>query len=188
MAVMKLYMQQLIYDGTSYTQGAVVDVLSQWNIGVSEFPFSRYPESKDIAKRDWKGTDGVEIYTPTGGLPLKDYDVDVTFLYSGTKTRIQADLNGFLDFIYGRGAVGLVGGVGSGRLAIYDDHVADGKKDVYVVSVANELYWNVDTDDDTIATFKVKFHVADPVTDVVVERNQQGVVTGMTWDDLNANT
>lgn len=180
MSVPKLYMQQIMFDGATYTKGAVVDILSEWKVGVMRFPFMRYPGAKDVATLDWKGEDGIESYTPAGGLPLKDYDVDVTFLYSGNKSAISADLRGFIDYLYGRGSVGLVDGVGSGRFAIYDEHISDGRKDVRVVSVSNDLYWNEDCDDETIATFTVKFHVDDPSTDVVPIVDG-GSVTDLTW-------
>lgn len=185
MEVPRLYIQQLIYDGTTYVQGSVIDVLSQWNVGVTEFPFVIFPESKDVASRDWKGTDGVESYIPTGPLPVKDYDLEVKFLYSGTKESIKNDLSGFINFLYGRGSVGQVANVGCGRLAIYDEHVAIGRKDVRVVSISPDLYWNEDCDDETIATFTIKFHVDDPITDVSLVKTGN-VVTGFTWSGLSS--
>jgi len=72
--------------------------------------------------------------------------------------------------------------VQSGRLAIYDEYVAMGRKDVVVSEVDNELYWATDADPDAIAKFKVKFMVYDPVTEVTATvASGQSAVTNLSF-------
>jgi len=160
MSIPRLYIQQLYFDGVSYTKGEVVDLLEAFNIGCSKFPFMKNPESKELPTRDWPGEDGRDVYIPKK-IPIKEYDIEVDFIYKGSEDNISRDITAFVNFLYGRNnkAVG-------GRLAIYDDYLKMGRKDVRVLSVSNDVYSCSNDDPDAIATFKVKFSVEDPVTDV----------------------
>lgn len=161
MEIKKTYIQQLSFDGKSYKKGIVVDLLSAFNIVCSDFPFKLLSEAKDLPTRDWAGEDGRDIYIPQK-ICVKNYDVEAQFLYKGTEDRISKDVADFINFIYGcnDGAIG-------GRLAIYDDYTKIGRKDVHVISIDNDVYSCDNSDPDAIATFKVKFSVEDPITNVV---------------------
>lgn len=52
MEIRKLYIQQMDFDGLQYTKGISVDLLDKFNIGCEEFPFKKYPEAKELPKRD----------------------------------------------------------------------------------------------------------------------------------------
>lgn len=160
MAIYDTYMQQLSFDGLEYTKGSVVNILDTFGVVCQEFPFKKNPEPKDLPARDWAGEDGLDVYVPTT-LPVKSYDIDVNFLYKGTESNIRTDISLFLDFLYGRNG----GAVGS-RLAIYNTYTGIGRKDVVVSSVENEVFFINDGDPDTVAKFKIKFKVYDPVTEV----------------------
>ena len=163
MTIYNTYIQQLDFNGTTYTKGGVVDLLETYKIICQEFPFNKNPKPKELPTRDWAGEDGVDVYVPTK-IPVKHYDIEVEFLYVGTEDAIREDLTGFIDFLYGRqeGATG-------GRLAIYNEHTGIGRKDVVIAEVKNELFYLTESDDDAIAKFKVKFTVYDPTTDVTPE-------------------
>lgn len=120
------------------------------------------------------------MYIPDGGIPEKSYDIDVEFLYVGTEETMRDDLIHFINFIKGRskGAVG--DAVQSGRLAVYDEHVQMGRKDLVVDEIDNELYYRSEHDDDKVARFKVKFKVFDPTTEVGLVKNG-GKVTDLAW-------
>jgi hypothetical protein len=90
----------------------------------------------------------------------------VTFLYVGTKADIRTDISNFIDFLYGRIKADNSDTVKSGRLAIYNEYVGMGRKDVVVSDIDNELLYCYDTDPDAVAKFKVKFTVYDPTTAV----------------------
>lgn len=163
MAVYNTYVQQISFDGTTYTKGTVVDLLETFNIISQDFPFKKNPKPKDLPTRDWAGADGLDVYVPEE-IPMKSYDIDVTFLYVGTEPNIRTDISNFLDYIYGR--VGANGAFKSGRLCIYNEHVGMGRKDIVVSDVDNEIFYCSEYDSDAVAKFKVKFTVYDPTTDV----------------------
>ena len=176
----KAYIQQTWFDGVNYAKGSVVDILSDYNIAVMEFPFKRNPKTKALPSRDWAGTDGLDVYVPVDGLPVNSYDMEVTFLYKGTEGTIREDLSKFIDFICGRIPGNRNDSIQSGRLTIYDEHVGMGRKDVVVSEVDNELFYCSEYDKDAVAKFKVKFTVYDPTTDVRLSKTG-GVVTNLSW-------
>ena len=176
MAIYKTYIQQLSYDGTDYTKGSVVDLLTAYKIICQDFPFKKNPKPKDLPTRDWAGEDGLDVYVPDK-IPMKSYDIDVTFLYVGTEQSIRTDISNFLDFICGRIKADNSDTVKSGRLAIYNEYVGMGRKDVVVNEIDNEIYYVTDCDPDAVAKFKVKFTVYDPTTDVTASTTTVGTVT-----------
>lgn len=165
MAVYNTYIEQLSFDGNTYSVGEVIDLLKTFNIICQEFPFKKNPKPKDLPTRDWAGEDGLDVYVPEK-LPMKHYDVDVDFLYVGTEENIRTDISNFIDFIYGRKKGNENDTVQSGRLAIYNEHVGMGRKDVVVSDVDNEIFYCSDEDPDAVAKFKVRFTVYDPTTEV----------------------
>lgn len=153
-----------------------MDLYKDLHIVAREFPFVEDPEPKDIVTRDWPGSNGLDAYIPTC-LPVKDYPIEVTFLYKGDESSIRSDIKAFLDFLYGRN----YGAVGS-RLVIYNEYVGMGRKDVVVSNVSNELFYSSANDPDSVASFKIKFNVFDPTSEVVpVVQTVNGtrVVTGL---------
>ena len=179
MAIYKTYVQQLSFDGTSYTKGAVVDLLSTYKIICQDFPFVTIPKPKSLPTRDWAGEDGLDVYIPDK-IPIKHYDTDVVFLYVGTESTIRTDLKNFIDYLYGRNASAV-----GGRLAIYNEHTGIGRKDVVVSEVDNEIFYLTDEDPDAVAKFKVKFTVYDPTTEVTPTRTTNSTTGVTTVTDLS---
>ena len=165
MEIFKTYIQQLSYDGTTYSKGSVVDLLTAYKIICQDFPFKKNPKPKDLPTRDWAGEDGLDVYVPDK-LPMKSYDIDVTFLYVGTEQNIRTDISDFIDFLSGRKKGDNADTVESGRLSIYNEYVGMGRKDVVVSDIDNEILYCSDADPDAVAKFKVKFTVYDPTTEV----------------------
>lgn len=178
MAIYKTYIQQLSYDGSDYTKGSVVDLLTAYKIICQDFPFKKNPKPKDLPTRDWAGEDGLDVYVPDK-IPMKSYDIDVTFLYVGTEQSIRTDISNFLDFICGRIKADNSDTVKSGRLAIYNEYVGMGRKDVVVNEIDNEIYYVTDCDPDAVAKIKVKFTVYDPTTEVTATETTVGNVTSV---------
>ena len=175
------YIQQIQFNGLSYAMGSVVDLLSSFNIIAQEFPFKKNPKAKDLPTRDWAGEDGVDVYVPSGALPVKHYDIEVTFLYVGTEQTMRTDLGNFIDFLYGRRKGANADTVQSARLAVFNEYTGIGRKDVVVSEVDNEVFYLTNADTDAVASLKVKFTVYDPVTDVTAVRNQSQVVTTLSF-------
>ena len=114
------YVQQLSFDGLTYTKGSVVDLLKSFNIISQDFPFVKHPEPKELPSRDWYGEDGLDVYVPDQ-LPIKNYEIEVVFLYTRNLSMnsgeediagespvekrdrlMRRDISNFLDFLYGR--------------------------------------------------------------------------------------
>lgn len=191
----KTYIQQLAFNGLTYSKGKAVDLLDSFGIICDEIPFEYKPEAKELPKRDWAGYHGADIFTPVGGLPIKDYTIDVTFLYvgkddydavSGDTRLIRADIKAFIDFLYGYTKApnqDLSNTVQSGRLAIYNAYTKIGRKDVTVNKVWPNLFLCDPTDDECLARFTVTFDVNDPVTDVTPTfSSQTGVISELVWN------
>lgn len=164
MAKYNTYIQQLHFDGTTYMKGSVVDLLDKFKLVAMDFPFKKNPKPKDLPTRDWAGSDGVDVYVPDQ-IPMKEYEIEVTFLYVGTELSIRTDISNFIDFIYGRSKGAIADIVKSGRLAVYNEYTGLGRKDIVVSHVEPDLF-EVSDDPDAIAKFNVKFMVYDPTTEV----------------------
>lgn len=165
----KFLIQQQTYSGSQYTNvGQVVDTQEKFRVACQEFPFKKQPEIKEPPKRDWFDEDGDDVYIPTDGVKFKAYDLEATFIYVGSKSTIREDISNFIDFLYGRkdsDGNKMTGGV---MLSIYDEYTETGRRGVITINMNNTLYRNADYDPDAIATFKVKFRVTDPVTDITL--------------------
>lgn len=165
MTVYNTYVQQISFDGITYTKGTVVDLLKTFKIVSQDFPFKKNPKTKDLPTRDWAGEDGLDVYVPDK-LPMEKYDIEVSFLYVGDEQHIRTDISDFIDFICGRIKGDDSDSVKSGRLAIYNEYVGMGRKDVVVSEIGDDIFYCSDADPDAVAKFNVKFTVYDPTTDV----------------------
>lgn len=173
MPIKRFYIQQLNFDGVKYQKGNVVDLLSAFNIGIQSISYKMLPEIKDLPTRNWLDEDGEDVYVPSI-VHIKSYDLEVTFVYKGNEQSIYQDVPGFIKFLYGHNesAVGA-------RLAIYDEFTRTGRKDVFVKSVSDDVFYYEEFDSDSIGAFKVKFCVCDPSTDVVPQYGGNNVVTDL---------
>lgn len=166
----RFYIQQITFNGIAYTKGEFADSLDDFGIACKEWPFKLYPEAKDVAETDYTDEHGKDAYIPSHAV-LKDYDIESEFIVNGTSlSDVQTKIKTFFDFLYGFNSGG------SARLAAYDEHTGIGRKDIRLVEVDNDLWWNDDSDDEKIAIFKVKFHVYDPKTDVQLSNNNDELV------------
>lgn len=179
----RLYIQQMLYDGETYTRLNMFDTYSKWLVVCSAFPFKLLPDAKDYVTRDWKDGDGEDVYVPST-VRNKSYDIDAEFIYVGGDADMRQNIERFIQFIYGKNSglsqQGQWTHPESGRLCIYDEYTRTGRKDVVVKSVDVDAYLTEDTDPDAVATFKVKFTVYDPVTDVTPVRTGN-TVTSLTF-------
>lgn len=180
MSVANTYIQQIKFNGKNYSKGSVVDLKESFKIICQDFPFMKNPRSKALPTRDWPDEDGLDVYVPDT-LPIKHYDIDVVFLYVGTEDNIGDNISNFIDFIYGRKKGNDGDTVQSARLAVYNEYVGMGRKDIVVSEVENEIFYISDNDPDAIAQFKVKFTVYDPTTIVTPITNSFNKVTSLNF-------
>lgn len=166
----KFLIQQQTYDGVNYTDvGNVKDSYVEWKVVCKDIPFMFFPETKELATRDWYDEHGEEVFIPSDGVMFKAYDLDIEFLYVGDKTEITQDLKGFIKFITGRNSNG------SPMLKFYDEYIDDGRQGIYVKSVDEKLFLYDDSDTEAIASFTVKFRVTDPVTEMTVSASGENI-------------
>lgn len=190
MEKVKTYIQQLDFNGISYSKGKMSDLLTDFGIIIQNFPFKVLPEAKELPKRDWAGEHGVDVYVPKV-MPVKDYKLEIECLYVGKddykaglgdERLIRKDITDFIEFIYGHSKApgqDANNNVQSGRLAIYNEHTKNGRKDVTVSKVDPDLFLCDSTDDECIARFKVTFNINDPVTKV--QPVETSGVTNLSW-------
>lgn len=183
----KFFIQQIAFNGSTYTYGKAVDIESKFNIVCSECPFVLFPESKELPSRNYVDEDGIDEYIPQE-LPLKEYSIDVTFLYNKTRDNttvtdetIRADIKAFIRFLYGRTASDSTDTIRNARLAMYCEETGIGRKDVRIKKVDNKLYYHETYDAKVVLKFVITFQVNDPVTDVAPKYNQQGEFIGLRW-------
>lgn len=175
MAVHRLYISQTSFNGSTYTVGTPIDTKTAFNVVCAEVPFKLYEEAKDVVTKDWKGSHGMEVYIPSSAR-IKDYDLEIRFLYTGTHANMRNNVSDFVSFLYGLN----YNSIGA-RLAMYDEETRTGRKDVRLVNVKYGTWWDEpDCDDEAIADFTCKFNVYDPMTDVTPTFTNN-VLTGLTW-------
>lgn len=180
MSEINTYIQQIKFDGETYSKGSVVDINETFNIVCQDFPFMKNPKSKELPKRDWPDEDGADVYVPEK-LPIKHYELDAVFVYVGTYKTIRTDISNFIDFIYGRIKGNDNDTVQGARLAVYNEYVGMGRKDIVVSEVDNEIFYLSDNDPDAVSTFKVRFTVYDPTTIVSPVKDSSGKVTELSF-------
>lgn len=168
----KTYIQQTSYNGSQYTKGEVVDIAEKYGCVVVEFPPLFPKEMDEIASRKWAGEDGCDIYIPERP-SVKEFDVDITFGFVSREASVVSQISSFIRFITGRNE-----GATGGRLTIYDTRRGMGRKDMYVKEIDNDLDYHEDYDDDVAYSFKVKFAVCDPTTDITPVTSD-GIVTDL---------
>lgn len=182
------YIQQISFDGESYTMGTFIDTYRNYDFACKEFGEMIMPEPKPLVTRDWPGEDGLEVYVPST-LRMKEFDIDAEFILLGDESVVDdydededatsealVLRNSFVQFLYGRRFDGT-----NARLAIYDKHSELGYKDVVVKKVTPDTSERQYRGNVAIYVLKVTFTVYDPVTSVHPVYNSSGVATGLTW-------
>lgn len=186
----KVYLQKLIYSGSSHTLGELKETVADFDIYLSEVPFIPVGmELKEPATRDWNDEDGVDVFyaaTPR----MKDYDMEISCMAKANTLNSTYDENGVLlekglrdivdDFLkYLSGAEDGQGNV----FAIYDTRNGAGRKNVRYLSVDPDVFYNEEGDEECFVSFKAKFHVDDPRTEVSLVYDSSGEVTSLTYTE-----
>lgn len=135
----------------------VKDLLVEWKMVCTEFPFELYPETKNLPKRDWVDEDGEETFIPNV-LPLQAYDLEVEICYKGGVSTAYDKINSFLDYLIGEDGNGAT-------LKVYNPHTGIGRQKLYFLGTNNYDFHSTESGD--LVTFKVKFRVTDPKTKIV---------------------
>ncbi len=186
MGYYRFYIQQSTYDGDTYAKGEVFDSYETWGIVCKEIPFKLFPEIKQPASRDWKGSDGLDVYVPPAQR-FKEYEIDVEFGYAGTDEDLHTNIKSFLGFLFGRNGAPqrnqsgvLINTQSDGaRLFVYEEYTRTGRKDVVATKSDVQDYYLENGADEALAIFHVTFTIYDPVTDVAPTYDSEQRITNL---------
>lgn len=141
----------------------VKDLVADFSMVCTSFPFQLGFEAKEIYSDDWADEDGEDM-ADISTIKLKAYDLEAEIGYTGS------DFNSKLDALVGY----LLGSDGNGiKLKVYNPHTNIGRKGIRFVKYEPEMS-NPD-----MRTFKITFRVTEPasrVTPSIVN----GVITDLT--------
>lgn len=161
--------------------GAVVNSYTEWNIACCKAPFSTGGKAKELPKREWHDEHGDDVYIPKK-LMMEGYDVEFelacvvnsdNFNLAGALSKIDA----FKKWLTGNDDLTKhPEGTGAG-FQIYSPYSTIGRQGCYLLEISNEephlqmkqtkgsLY------NENVLTFKVKFRVTDPMTNITLQEN-----------------
>lgn len=131
----------------------IYETLEHWNMVCKAFPYNVIGEVKDVPTIDWADEDGVEVYIPDGGIPLKEQVVDIEFVcYSSDARR---DMAKFRNFVLGRDGTGVV-------LGVYDSFTGLSGANVLYQNFKPDLY-HTEVNGMDVVVFKITFKFCSPM-------------------------
>lgn len=178
----KLYIEQISYNGETYTRGTVRDTYATWSIVCSKSPF-KYADAKDVATRNWLDEHGEDVYIPSD-VKLKKFDAEFMFLCNGTEANVKSRVKAFLRFLMGKSWKNSQGNTISAtgsRLVVFDEYNGFGWKDMRFKSFSTDGLVMDNGDSEVILEFKVVFEVFDPFTEITVATPIGGGDIVLTW-------
>lgn len=157
--------------------GTVVDSFSQWGIVCREVPFKVGGKSKEPAKREWYDEHGDDAFIPNK-LMLEAYDAEFEMAYKGQElatnpfnlSLAMTNIGNFKKWLTGNDNSS---GTGA-ELKIYSPYSAIGRQKCYLLDIDDEEPCVMTKQEggnvynENVVTFKVKFRVTDPLTDITL--------------------
>lgn len=156
--------------------GAIKNSFTEWGIVCCKVPFKVGGKVKSLAKTDWKDEHGEDVYFPAKSM-FEAYDAEFEMAYKGQElasnpfnlSQAVTNIENFKKWLTGNDTTN-----GSGtELKIYSPYANVGRKG-YLAEINNEepcLQVKGSGDNvynETVVTFKVKFRVTDPMTQIVL--------------------
>lgn len=157
--------------------GEVVNSYDKWGIVCQKVPFKAGGKVKEPAKRDWHDEHGDDAYIPTE-LMFEAYDAEFEMAYAGQELASNpwnlslafSKIDAFKKWLTGNDT-----DEGSGaELKIYSPYSIIGRHGCYLLEISNEephLQLKQEAGNvyhENVVTFKVKFKVTDPMTNIVL--------------------
>lgn len=157
---------------------SVVNSYSEWGIVCVQVPFKVGSKIKDVAKRTWPDEHGEDSFIPSQ-LKFDAYDAEFEFAYKGQElssnpfnlSLAMNSITNFKNWLTGNDAE-----EGSGaELKIYSPYSTIGRQGCYLLEFSNEEpHLHIKGEggnnyNETVLTFKAKFRVTDPMTDITLE-------------------
>lgn len=155
---------------------AVVDSFATWGIVCAHVPFSAGGKTKSLPKRSWSDEHGEDVYTPAQ-LMMDAYDAEFEMAYKGQELASNPfnlnlaflQINSFVRWLTGNDQ----SSPGT-SLKIYSPYSTIGRQGCYLLEVGSEEP-HVQVKDEggnlyneNVVTFKVKFRVTDPLTNITL--------------------
>lgn len=159
--------------------GSVVNSFTEWGIVCCKVPFRAGGKTKDLPKRDWFDEQGEDVYTPAK-MMFEGYDAEFDMAYKGQELATNPfDLSIAFDSIrsFKKWLSGNDTENGSGSLLkVYSPYstigrtcylleISDEEPHVQIKEESGNLY------NENVVTFKVKFRVVDPMTDIILQES-----------------
>lgn len=157
------YLPLLIAVGTNDPKNTKYKVYDSLDFGcyVKSVPFNLFPKVKNIQTQKWNDENGDDEYMPAEPR-YEAYEMEVEFVYKGNYGDANYDILKFIETIQGK------------WLKLYDSYTQIGRQMVRYVSLNDKatLYRRKGTNDGSLGkdyvTFKVKFKVNDPITNITL--------------------
>ena len=140
----------------------VLDLVESFGIYGKEIPFVVGGEVKNVHTNEWYDEDGDEEYVPDK-LLLKAYDITIDFAYKGKQRSANEKVLSFIDYLTGRTD-------GASVMKLYSTYTGIGRQNVRLVKVNDDCELVREKGYDVLI-FKVTFKINDPVTNIVLEKN-----------------
>lgn len=157
--------------------GSVVDSFTQWGIVCAKVPFKAGGKVKELSKRTWYDEQGDDVYIPSK-LMFEAYDVEFELAYMGKEMSANPfnlslafnKVNAFKKWLSGNDTQN-----GSGaELSIYSPYSTIGRQGCFLLEISDEspeVHTRQEKGNiycENILTFKVKFRVTDPMTNITL--------------------
>lgn len=157
--------------------GDVINSYTQWGIVCAKPPFKAGGKTKEPAKRDWFDEHGDDVYIGSK-MMFEGYDAEFELAYKGQEIATNP-FNLSLAFqridAFKRWVSGNDTQEGSGaELSIYSPYTTIGRQGCYLQEISDEephlqmKEENGNLYHENVLTFKVKFRVTDPMTNIVL--------------------
>jgi hypothetical protein len=157
--------------------GSVVNTYDQWGIVCCKVPFKAGGKTKEPANREWNDEHGEDAFFPNK-LMFEAYDAEFEMAYMGKELATNpfnlslacVKIGSFKKWLTGNDTTG---GSGS-ELKIYSPYAAIGRQKCYLSEISSEDARVVTRQEgnnvynENVVTFKVKFRVCDPMTDITL--------------------
>lgn len=157
--------------------GNVVNSYIQWGIVCCKVPFKAGGKTKELAKNGWQDEHGEDTYIPSK-LMFEAYDAEFEMAYKGEELATNpfdldlafTRINAFKKWLSGNDTTS-----GSGaELKIYSPFETIGRQGCYLLEISDEEPCVLTKQSkgnmyhENVVTFKVKFRITDPMTDIVL--------------------
>ena len=161
--------------------GAVKNSFTEWGIVCKKVPFKAGGKTKDLAKVDWADEHGEDAYIPSK-LMFEAYDAEFEFAYKGQELATNpfdldlafTQIKAFKKWLAGLDdPTNHPNGTGA-ELKIYSPYSTIGRQGCYLLEIGDEephVQTKYDAGNlyhENVVTFKVKFRVTDPMTDITL--------------------